>query len=179
MQQRQICESAFVLISSPLRKKVRSVSQSIPPSPLAECCFTSTETVGLIGTGAQDGHLPLSVHWNIPQPSLALLHVAVAWPGGHATRAHRQRNSRLNKRGYHSVRHSIDRLVAMHHVHKGGVRADWINYVIIQSLNKWSYHSVSQSIDHFVAMQHVNKGSVRVDWISEVIIQSVNRSISW
>ena len=24
---------------------------------LAECCFTSTETVGLLGTGAQDGHL--------------------------------------------------------------------------------------------------------------------------
>ena len=24
---------------------------------LAEYCFTSTETVGLIGTGAQDGHL--------------------------------------------------------------------------------------------------------------------------
>ena len=22
-----------------------------------ECCFTSTETVGLLGTGAQDGHL--------------------------------------------------------------------------------------------------------------------------
>ena len=24
---------------------------------LGECCFTSTETVGLLGTGAQDGHL--------------------------------------------------------------------------------------------------------------------------
>ena len=24
---------------------------------LVECCFTSTETVGLVGTGAQDGHL--------------------------------------------------------------------------------------------------------------------------
>ena len=24
---------------------------------LIECCFTSTETVGLLGTGAQDGHL--------------------------------------------------------------------------------------------------------------------------
>ena len=24
---------------------------------LAECCFTSTETVGLLGTGGQDGHL--------------------------------------------------------------------------------------------------------------------------
>ena len=24
---------------------------------LVECCFTSTETVGLLGTGAQDGHL--------------------------------------------------------------------------------------------------------------------------
>ena len=24
---------------------------------VVECCFTSTETVGLLGTGAQDGHL--------------------------------------------------------------------------------------------------------------------------
>ena len=24
---------------------------------LLECCFTSTETAGLLGTGAQDGHL--------------------------------------------------------------------------------------------------------------------------
>ena len=24
---------------------------------LLKCCFTSTETVGLLGTGAQDGHL--------------------------------------------------------------------------------------------------------------------------
>ena len=26
---------------------------------LLKCCFTSTETVGLLGTGAQDGHLPV------------------------------------------------------------------------------------------------------------------------
>ena len=26
-------------------------------SLLVECCLTSTETVGLLGTGAQDGHL--------------------------------------------------------------------------------------------------------------------------
>ena len=24
---------------------------------MVECCFASTETVGLLGTGAQDGHL--------------------------------------------------------------------------------------------------------------------------
>ena len=24
---------------------------------IVECCFTSTETVGLLGTGSQDGHL--------------------------------------------------------------------------------------------------------------------------
>ena len=24
---------------------------------LLKCCFTSTETLGLLGTGAQDGHL--------------------------------------------------------------------------------------------------------------------------
>ena len=28
-----------------------------PGSARFECCFTSTETVGLLGTGAQDGHL--------------------------------------------------------------------------------------------------------------------------
>ena len=28
-------------------------------SDIAECCFTSTETVGLLGTGAQDDHLDL------------------------------------------------------------------------------------------------------------------------
>ena len=27
------------------------------PSSWAECCFASTKTVGLLGTGAQDGHL--------------------------------------------------------------------------------------------------------------------------
>ena len=27
------------------------------PSVVVESCFTSTETVGLLGTGAQDGHL--------------------------------------------------------------------------------------------------------------------------
>ena len=27
---------------------------------LVECCFTFTETVGLLGTGAQDGHLDSS-----------------------------------------------------------------------------------------------------------------------
>ena len=31
--------------------------QSDPEEGLVECCFTSTETVGLLGTGAQDGHL--------------------------------------------------------------------------------------------------------------------------
>ena len=25
--------------------------------PLVECCYTSIETVGFLGTGAQDGHL--------------------------------------------------------------------------------------------------------------------------
>ena len=40
-----------------------SVSNRCPPAfdtiatNLVECCFTSTETVGLLGTGAQDGHL--------------------------------------------------------------------------------------------------------------------------
>ena len=31
--------------------------QSNHPALLAECCFTSTETVGFLGTGSQDGHL--------------------------------------------------------------------------------------------------------------------------
>ena len=28
-----------------------------PRTVLLKCCFTSSETVGLLGTGAQDGHL--------------------------------------------------------------------------------------------------------------------------
>ena len=36
----------------------RSTDWAIPaPSWLVKCCFTSTETVDLLGTGAQDGHL--------------------------------------------------------------------------------------------------------------------------
>ena len=31
--------------------------------PLVECCFTSTETVDMLGTGAQDGHLDLLWVW--------------------------------------------------------------------------------------------------------------------
>ena len=49
------------------RRLIRDGSPGRPPRPshsswalfwwLVECCFTSTETVGLLGTGAQDGHL--------------------------------------------------------------------------------------------------------------------------
>ena len=28
---------------------------------MVECCFTSTKTVGLLGTGAQDGHLDFHI----------------------------------------------------------------------------------------------------------------------
>ena len=35
----------------------RYIGRSQPTDWLVECCFTSTETVGLLGTGAQDGHL--------------------------------------------------------------------------------------------------------------------------
>ena len=34
-----------------------SESWSVLSVLLLKCCFTSTETVGLLGTGAQDGHL--------------------------------------------------------------------------------------------------------------------------
>ena len=45
-----------------------SKSLAVPASfiPLVECCFTSTETVGLIGTGAQDGHLDFHT---VPEPA--------------------------------------------------------------------------------------------------------------
>ena len=36
---------------------------------LVECCFTSTETVGLLGTGAQDGHFDFHTApelWRVP-----------------------------------------------------------------------------------------------------------------
>ena len=35
----------------------RTISLYSTWNKLVECCFTSTETVGLLGTGAQDGHL--------------------------------------------------------------------------------------------------------------------------
>ena len=34
----------------------KALAVPFPFIPLAESCFTSTETVGLLGTGAQDGH---------------------------------------------------------------------------------------------------------------------------
>ena len=37
-----------------------------------ECCFTSTETVGLLGTGAQDGHLDFHPAHELSQPCLQL-----------------------------------------------------------------------------------------------------------
>ena len=43
------------------RRLIRDGSSGRPPrlshSSRVQCCFTSTETVGLLGTGAQDGHL--------------------------------------------------------------------------------------------------------------------------
>ena len=59
----------------------------------------------------------------------------------YATRGQRHRKSRRNKWSYHSVRQSIDQLVAMQHVDKGGVRVDWINDVINQSVSQ----SINQS----------------------------------
>ena len=40
-----------------LRVNLRRVEGQ--PKKLVECCFTSTKTVGILGTGAQDGHLDL------------------------------------------------------------------------------------------------------------------------
>ena len=37
---------------------------------MVECCFTSTETVGLLGTGAQDGHLDF--HTAAPEVGYAM-----------------------------------------------------------------------------------------------------------
>ena len=43
------------------RRLIRDGSPGRPPrlshSSRVQCCFTSTETVGLLGTGARDGHL--------------------------------------------------------------------------------------------------------------------------
>ena len=39
----------------PAKEQVRLVTEW--KRCMVECCFTSTETVGLLGTGAQDGHL--------------------------------------------------------------------------------------------------------------------------
>ena len=37
--------------------KCKNTTYGVRCAMLVECCFTSTETVGLLGTGAQDGHL--------------------------------------------------------------------------------------------------------------------------
>ena len=41
---------------------------------LVECCFTATETVGLLGTGAQDGHLDFHT-----VPELSKRHSKKTW----------------------------------------------------------------------------------------------------
>ena len=45
----------------PLVQRIVQDGRSAPsvcvPPQLLKCCFTATETVGLLGTGAQDGHL--------------------------------------------------------------------------------------------------------------------------
>ena len=38
-------------------RSLRGISCDCVDFFLVECCFTSTETVGLLGTGTQDGHL--------------------------------------------------------------------------------------------------------------------------
>ena len=50
---------------------------------LLKCCFTSTETIGLLGTGAQDGHLDFhggglveGVGWRVG------LRLGWSWGGG-------------------------------------------------------------------------------------------------
>ena len=44
-------------VSLLVRDKVTRQCPQTTTAELAECCFTSTETIGLLGTGAQDGHL--------------------------------------------------------------------------------------------------------------------------
>ena len=44
-------------MSLPYRLSVRYLGLQKTSTVLLKCCFTSTETVGLLGTGAQDGHL--------------------------------------------------------------------------------------------------------------------------
>ena len=49
---------------------------------LVECCFTSTETVGLLGTGAQDGHLDFHTApelWGTSRGRRPVLTVMVDW----------------------------------------------------------------------------------------------------
>ena len=46
---------------------------------LLKCCFTSTETVGLLGTGTQDGHLDLYHHLDF-HTAPELWQVYILWP---------------------------------------------------------------------------------------------------
>ena len=44
-------------MSLPYRLSVRCPGLQKTSTVLLKCCFTSSETVGLLGTGAQDGYL--------------------------------------------------------------------------------------------------------------------------
>ena len=50
---------------------------------LVKCCFTSTETVGLLGTGAQDNHLDFHTAPELCRVECVCL-VYVQWPSGSA-----------------------------------------------------------------------------------------------
>ena len=49
-----LCVHFFPVQKKKENKNNKTFKQSL--MLLLKCCFTSTETVGLLGTGAQDGH---------------------------------------------------------------------------------------------------------------------------
>ena len=56
-KQQMYCAPSSTPLETDQLTKGKDLPTHYPPELLLKCCFTSTETVGLFGTGAQDVHL--------------------------------------------------------------------------------------------------------------------------
>ena len=59
-KQQMYCAPSSTSLETDQLTKGKDLPTYYPPEWLLKCCFTSTETVGLLGTGAQD--VPLDFH---------------------------------------------------------------------------------------------------------------------
>ena len=69
------------------------INQNVVFNIWLKCCFTSTKTVGLLGTGAQDGHLDFHT-----APELCVFNNSKLLMSGHFCLSHRELVSLLQSR---------------------------------------------------------------------------------